>query len=128
MYKPYASSTYYLEAYEGSEIKDECLEKCLKQASRHIDSLTFNRIVKRGFENLSEFQKEVVQEVCCAQAEFEYENQDVFDSILKGYSVNGVSMEFGESWNVTIHGGIPMRKDLYEMLAQTGLCTRILRG
>ncbi|MDD7740686.1 MAG: hypothetical protein SOT28_01570 [Fusicatenibacter sp.] len=126
---PYAEETYYLNVFHGTAFDDDVeeLTKYLKQASRHIDSLTYNRIVDVGFENLTPFQQELVQEVCCQQAEFEFKNREVFDMILNGYSINGVSMQFGESWNVTIQKGIPMRRDVYEQLNQTGLCCRLLR-
>lgn len=125
-YKPYASEAYYSDIYNGTVItNDDDMERYLKQASRHLDSLTYNRIVSRGFSNLTPFQQEILQEVCCQQTEFEYQNKDIFDMVLSGYSINGVSMQFGESWNVTIQKGIPMRRDTYEQLCQTGLCCRL---
>lgn len=126
-YEPYASATYYKDTFGGEVLSDKNTEKYLKQASRHIDSLTYNRIVGRGFSSLTEFQQELIREVCCEQAEFEYENKEIFDMILQGYSINGVSMNFGDSWNVKIHKGIPMKRDVYEKLAQTGLCCRLAR-
>ena len=56
-YKSYASESYYLDRYEGSVIPEDELKKTLTQASRHIDSLTYNRIVGRGFSNLTEFNR-----------------------------------------------------------------------
>lgn len=126
-YKAYADVAYYSDMYHGSTIPPEQKDQYLKQASRHIDTLTYNRIVSQGFPNLTEFQQEIVKEVCCIQADFEYENRSVFGMILSGYAINGVSMQFGESWNVTIQKGIPMRRDIYEQLCQTGLCCRLLR-
>ncbi len=125
-YEPYANESYYFGTFQGKILSDEA-DKYLKQASRHIDSLTYNRIVGRGFSNLTEFQQDIIREVCCKQAEFEYQNKEVFDMILQGYSINGVSMQFGEAWNVTTQKGIPMRKDVYEQLCQTGLCCRLMR-
>lgn len=124
-YESYADEAYYLETYQGSAIPENILAKCLKQASRHIDALTYNRIVGQGISTLTPFQQEIVQEVCCQQAEFEYQNKDIFDMILQGYSINGVSMQFGDSWNVSVQKGIPMRRDVYELLSQTGLCCRL---
>lgn len=125
-YEPYVSPEYYRGVYKGSKVPDEDLEKALRQASRHIDSLTFNRIAGQP-ECLSEKQKEIVQEFACKQADFEWENQDIFDMVLRGYSINGVSIQFGESWNVTVQKGIPVRRDDYDTLCQTGLCSRLLR-
>ncbi len=126
MYQPYVSKSEYNQYGSGS-IPQKELEKALRQASRHIDSLTYNRIVGRGFSNLTEFQKEIIQEVCCLQADFEHENADEMDTILSGYSINGVSAQFGESWNVYIQNGVAMKKDVYELLCQTGLCCRLAR-
>lgn len=126
-YQPYVTTEYYQTAYKGKDIPEEELEKHLYEASRHIDSLTYNRIVGRGISSLTEFQRDIIMEVVCRQAEFEYQNSEIFDMILQGYSINGVSMQFGESWNVRVEKGIPVRRDVYEQLCQTGLCTRILR-
>lgn len=54
----YASKEQYLS--EHNTIPEEQIEKRLKQASRHIDSLTFNRITSRGFDNLTEFQQAII--------------------------------------------------------------------
>lgn len=126
-YEPYADEVYYQKIFNGTVIPGEAVFKYLKQASRHIDTLTYNRIVGRGIDALTPFQQDIIREVCCMQAEFEYQNRDVFDMILQGYSINGVSMQFGESWNVTTLKGVPMRRDVYEQLSQTGLCCRLAR-
>lgn len=119
MYKPYLSVEEYLE-YDGLIEKD--IEKYLISASRHIDSLTYNRIVAKGFENLTEFQQEIIKTVCFDMANFEYENADLINSVLQSYSINGVSMQFGSSWNVAVIGGVAIRRDTYNLLMQTGLC------
>ena len=126
-YEAYANESYYFSVYQGDTLGYDDAHKWLLQASRHIDSLTYNRIVDRGFFALTEFQHETIREVCCQQAEFEYQNREIFDMILSGYSINGVSMQFGASWNVTTQKGIPMRKDVYEQLSQTGMCCGLLR-
>lgn len=122
MYSPYLSVDEYFDC--GGLIDSDDIEKYLTQASRHIDSLTFNRIVTKGFENLTEFQQEIVKTVCFDMANFEYENSDLINSILQSYSINGVSMTFGNSWNVAIQGGVAIRRDTYELLCTTGLCYR----
>lgn len=122
----YADTEYYLNDYKGSVISADNMEKALKTASRHIDTLTYNRIVGKGFDNLTSFQQNVIKEVCCQMADFETENEEVLNSILQSYSVNGVSMSFGNSWNIKIQNGIAIKEDLYEMLQQTGLCCRSL--
>lgn len=126
-YIPYASETYYEVSYEGSLIPEDELRKALLQASRHVDVLTYNRIVGRGFDNLTEFQKDVIREVVCRLADFEHENADEISSVLNSYSINGVSAQFGSSWNVFTNRGIAMKRDDYALLCQTGLCCGLLR-
>ncbi len=125
-YEAYATLEFYQNTHYG-EIPEEEQKKYLRQASRHIDTLTYNRIIGRGVSRLTEFQKEIIREVVCEQADFEYQNREIFEMILQGYSINGVSMQFGESWNITTDKGIPMRRDTYDKLCQTGLCCRLMR-
>ena len=126
-YEPYASTEYYIDVYQGTDVPEDDLMRYLKQASRHIDTLTFNRIVGIGFDNLTPYQQEIIREVCCEQADFEYKNADAIGSVLKGYSINGVSAQYGESWMITVQSGVPIRRDMYTRLSQTGLCCRLAR-
>lgn len=126
MYVAYADSAYYKDVYGGELIADESLNKALRTASRHIDVLTYNRIVGRGIDALTEYQRDLVKECCCELAEFEYENADMINSVLQQYAINGVSMAFGSSWNVKVQDGIAIKADIYEKLCSTGLCSRNL--
>ncbi len=126
-YEPYADKEFYKGSFQGSCIPDDSIDKFLRQASRHIDSMTFNRIVGQGFSNLTPFQQDIIKEVCCLQAEFEYENADELETILSSYSINGVSAQFGSSWNVYTDHGVAMKRDVYALLCQTGLCCRLAR-
>lgn len=123
MYKPYISVEEYKE--KGGLIDNA--EKYLLSASRHIDILTFNRIIARGFDNLTEFQQEIVKAVCFDIANFEYENEDLLNSVFQSYSINGVSMQFGNNVNVSVIGDIAVKNDTYNLLIQTGLCYRRLK-
>lgn len=126
-YQPYADIDYYKSEYEGDLIPEDGINKALKNASRHIDALTYNRIVGEGIDALTEYQREIIKEVCCEMADFEYDNADMINSVFHDYSINGVSMSFGSSWNVNVISGIVVKKDTYKKLISTGLCSRILR-
>lgn len=126
-YEPYVTPEYYQKEYGGSIVPEDDLKKALRQASRHIDSLTYNRIVGRGFSALTEFQQDIIREVVCQQADFEAENEDEINTILQSYSINGVSAQFGSSWNVFTDKGVAMKRDVYALLCQTGLCCRLAR-
>ena len=93
-YEPYVTSDYYKNEYGGTIVPEEQLAKALRQASRHIDTLTYNRIVGQGFSNLTAFQQDMIREVVCQQADFEVENADMINTVLQSYSINGVAMQF----------------------------------
>ena len=114
----------YLEPSEYSgNIPAEELEKRLRRACRDIDSLTFNRIVKAGFENLTEFRQGLIKEAVELHADFCYDNADLLESPLSAYAINGVSMSFDKSKIVTV-GGVTTSSEVYSLLMQTGLCYR----
>lgn len=121
----YADKAYYSSVYGGT-LPEECIEPALKRASQHIDSLTFNRIVGRGFDSLTEFQQNTIRDVACRLADFEFENEDMINSVLQSYSINGVSMSFGTSWNLVVQNGVAIRRDDYAQLCSTNLCSRCL--
>lgn len=123
-YIPYATAADYAQ-YGSGDIPAEELDSFLHKASRQIDSLTFNRIVAVGFDNLSEFQRDIIKESCCRLTDFLHENADLLDSALNSYSVNGVSMSFG-GMSIAVIGGIPVSKEIYSLLCQSGLCTSSL--
>lgn len=110
------------EEYSGA-IPAEEVESRLKRACRDIDSLTFNRIVGAGFENLTEFQQDIIKEAVQLHADFCYDNADLLDSPLAAYAINGVSMSFDKSKVVTV-GGVTTSNEVYSLLMQTGLCYR----
>ena len=126
-YEPYVTTEEYRERFEvDQDLEDAELYKSLVMASRHIDSLTFNRIVGKR-DRMTEFQSEIIKEVCGLQAQFEMENEDEINTILSSYSINGVSAQFGSSWNVFTDKGVAMKRDVYALLCQTGLCCQLAR-
>ena len=40
----YVDESYYTDIFEGNKIEEKDIDKVLRKASRHIDTLTFNRI------------------------------------------------------------------------------------
>lgn len=121
----YADEAFYKNEYLGTH-NLENFNRILKTASQHIDTLTFNRIVGMGFDNLTPFQQSVVREVCCQMADFMIENKDLIETALSSYSINGVSMNFGDSWNVVTMNGIAMKRSTYELLNQSGLTRKVI--
>lgn len=126
MYTPYVTADEYAEM-GYADIPSDDATRLLTNASRNVDTLTFNRIVAKGFDNLTEFQKDIIKQVVCEQANFLYENADAIASVLDSYSINGVSMRFGTGFNIIMEGGLPIQSTTYSLLQQTGLCCRLAR-
>ena len=124
----YADIEYYKNTYKGTLDGIE-LEKALKQASEHIDTLTYNRIVAIGFDNLTEYQQGIIKECECMMADWETENADYIDNMLTSYSLNGASMSFtGSSAGAALVDGIVVSRDIYSHLQKCGLTSRVFRG
>lgn len=108
--------------YSGDIPKEE-LESLLEYASRAVDSLTFNRIVAKGYENLTTFQQGLIKEAVRLHADFCYNNAELLESPLSSYSISGVSMSFDRSRVLQI-GSVTTTSEVYGLLMQTGLCYR----
>ena len=122
----YADYEYYSAEYYGQMPQEEAMS-ALKQACRHIDALTYNRIKGRGLDNLTEFQQGVIKEVACMMADFEHENASMINSLVNSYSINGASISItGDCANCQMVNGIVVQRDVYAYLAQTGLTCRSL--
>ena len=100
---------------ENQGITDEFAIK----AAEHIDTLTFNRI--KDFNSLTEFQQRIVRRVHNRLTAYERENEDILNSQVQSYSLNGVSMSFG-SQGVKNVCGVSIPSELYSLLVSTGLC------
>lgn len=124
MYTPYINYEEYISA-GGSSLSSETAEPYFQKACRAIDKLTFNRINQLGgFDKLTNYQQEIIKEVVTNISDFYYENEDIIESIFNSYSINGVSMNFGNSWNITIENGVAIKSGDYELLSQAGLTTK----
>ena len=124
----YVDLDYYKNTYKGN-LEDAEIEKALNQASRHIDTLTYNRVVAVGFDNLTDYQQSIIKECVCLLADWEVENADYITNLLSSYSLNGASMSFsGNSATAQVVNGIAISREIYSHLQKCGLCTRSLRG
>ena len=120
----YVDYDYYSETYGGTAITAENAPKAFRVASKTIDALTFCRIVERGLEGLTAFQKGVVQWVACALAEWQTENEDILNNPYSNYSINGVSATWTPGANIKQINGVMLPASIYAELVKTGLCYR----
>ena len=120
----YVNYEYYSNTYGGNAITAHDAPRALQKASDTVDVLTYCRIVDRGVDGLTPFQKGIVQRVVCALAEWQEDNADLLDAPYSSYSINGVAVSLGTAQNVRQIGGVMIPSGLYAELIKTGLCYR----
>lgn len=96
-----------------------------------IDDLTFNRIVDKGFENLTPFQQERI--TLAAEAQYNYFVTNGIDNSVSTDDISSISVEdFSVSLNTSSEKSSANNKPYntssvaYELLKQTGLMCRAL--
>ena len=118
----YIDSTYYEIYFGGTLIPKDYIDTKLERASEQIDTLTYNRIIGIGFDNLTEFQKDKIKKAICIHAEFIEQYGSYIDMPLSGFSAGSISVSF----NAQKVNGITTTQEVLNYLKQTGLtCRRI---
>ena len=124
----YVNKEYYSNTFKGKNIPDEDIEKYLELAQEKIDSITYNRIVAIGFDNLTEFQKEKISKAICYQAEYIFKNgyNDEDNRDISSYSVLDISVSVdNSSSNKTKAQKLNMSEMAYDLVHKTGLDGKI---
>lgn len=124
----YVNEKYYFDNFNGNKLSKDEIEKYLKLAQEKIDSITFNRIVAIGFNNLTKFQQEKIGDAICYQAEYiyinGYNNEDNRD--VSSYSVLDISVSVDNSnSNKTIAQRKNMSEMAYDYVHKTGLDSKL---
>ena len=96
----------------------------VKSVCEDINTLTFNRIT--DFFALTGFQQETLVRVCVRFLQFRLDNAELLGSVIRSYSISGVSMSFDDA-TVRQINGVYVPGDVYALLRQTGLCCRCIR-
>lgn len=109
----------------GGTASEQDITPKLATASDNVDALTFYRIRRKGWDALTEFQREQLERAIVVQAEFLYENADAVESAMEEYSINGVTMKFGNKALYSIESGIPINNVALTLIQSTGLASRM---
>ena len=124
----YVDKKYYSDEFKGNEVPINEIEKYLRLAQEKIDSITFNRIVAIGFNNLTKFQQEKIRDAICYQAEYIYENgyNNEDNREASSYSVLDISVSVDNSnSNKTIAQRKNMSEMAYDYVHKTGLDSKL---
>jgi len=118
----YADYKDYVNMFGINEDINEQIMRLLEEASDQVDRLTYGRIRRKGFENLTEYQQEMIKKAVCYQAKFLADYGEYISSPLSGFSIGDVSLSFSDENQGA--GGIIADKKALDYLTQTGLTVR----
>lgn len=116
----YATIADY-DRYGDGLVPAEQLDRALDRASDQVDCLTYNRIRKIGYDQLTPFQQNNIKKSVCQQADFIFQYGDFLVFPLGGYSAGSVSVSFKA---VQGGGGVQTTETVINLLASTGLTSR----
>ncbi len=111
----------------GSKVleNEEEIKKYLELASIDINRATLTRIEKRGFNNLTSQQKDLIIKATCIQAEYVKEEGTYDNTDLSSYSIGGdLTVNIKEV--TEINDKLKLSKLAFFYLKRTGLTSRII--
>lgn len=124
MINVYATKEDYSK-YGSKVLEDEEIEKYLELASIDINRATLTRIERRGFDNLTTQQKDLIIKATCLQAEYIKEEGLYDDNSISSYSIGG-DLTVSEKESQDIADKLNISKLAFCYLKRTGLTNRII--
>ena len=109
--------------YGTSLLENNEIEKYLELASIDINRATLTRIEKRGFENLTSQQKDLIVKATCLQAEY-IKEEGLYDDV-SSYSI-GEDLTVNTKEGTEINDKLKISKLAFFYLKRTGLTIRII--
>lgn len=119
----YVDYAYYTETYKG-KLDVDTATKLLEESSDDIDKLTYGRIRRKGFDNLTEFQQDRVKKAVCYQVDFVNKYGEYINMPITGFTAGDISMSFKKQNETAV--GILADARTIDYLSQTGLTVRRL--
>ena len=124
MINVYATKEDYSK-YGSKVLEDEEIEKNLELASIDINRETLTRIERRGFDNLTTQQKDLIIKATCLQAEYIKEEGLYDDNSISSYSIGG-DLTVNEKESQDMADKLNISKLAFFYLKRTGLTNRII--
>ena len=124
MINVYATKEDYSK-YGSKVLEDEEIEKYLELASIDINRATLTRIERRGFDNLTTQQKDLIIKATCLQAEYIKEEGIYDDNSISSYSIGG-DLTVNEKESQDMADKLNISKLAFFYLKRTGLTNRVI--
>ena len=124
MINVYATDEDYFK--HGSKVlESDEIEKYLELASIDINRATLTRIERRGFNNLTAQQKNLIIKAICLQAEYIKEEGLYDDNSISSYSIGG-DLTVNEKESQDMADKLKISKLAFFYLKRTGLTNRVI--
>ena len=124
MINVYATKDDYSK-YGSKVLEDEEIEKNLELASIDVNRATLTRIERRGFDNLTTQQRDLIIKATCLQAEYIKEEGIYDDDSISSYSIGG-DLTVNEKESQDMADKLNISKLAFFYLKRTGLTNRII--
>ena len=124
MINVYATKEDYSK-YGSKVLENEEIEKYLELASMDVNRATLTRIERRGFNNLTAQQKDLIIKATCIQAEYIKEEGIYDDDSISSYSIGG-DLTVNEKESQNIADKLNISKLAFFYLKKTGLTNRTI--
>ena len=124
MINVYATKEDYSK-YGSKVLEDEEIEKYLELASIDINRATLTRIERKGFDNLTTQQKDLIIKATCLQAEYIKDEGIYDDNSISSYSIGG-DLTVNEKESQEMADKLNISKLAFFYLKRTGLTNRII--
>jgi hypothetical protein len=111
--------------YGSKVLENEEIEKYLEFASIDVNRATLTRIERRGFNNLTTQQKDLIIKATCLQAEYIKEEGIYDDNSISSYSIGG-DLTVNEKESQEMADKLNISKLAFFYLKRTGLTNRII--
>ena len=120
----YATKEDY-KKYGSASLDDNEIDKYLELSSIDVNRATLTRIEKRGFNNLTEQQKDLIIKATCLQADYIKDEGIYDDDSIESYSIGG-DLIVNEKDSQEIADKLKISKQAFFYLKRTGLTNRII--
>lgn len=124
MINVYATKEDYSK-YGSKVLEDKEIEKYLELASIDVNRAALTRIEKRGFDNLTSQQKDLIIKATCLQADYIKEEGTYDDESISSYSIGG-DLTINETESQDMADKLKISKVAFSYLKRTGLTPRII--
>lgn len=111
--------------YGSKVLENEEIEKYLEFASIDVNRATLTRVERRGFNNLTIQQKDLIIKATCLQAEYIKEEGLYDDNSISSYSIGG-DLTVNEKESQDMADKLNISKLAFFYLKRTGLTNRII--